>query len=65
MREETSVVEVDRKGRVQIPRSLRQALDIYPGALVRITVSEPLPKKQSESRPLMALAAPALEAIPA
>lgn len=39
MREETTVAEVDNRGRLQLPLPLRKALRIEKGGLVRVTVS--------------------------
>jgi|GEM_PF-1653993 bifunctional DNA-binding transcriptional regulator/antitoxin component of YhaV-PrlF toxin-antitoxin module len=39
MREEVALVEVDGRGRVQIPLPLRKALKIEPGNIIRIKVS--------------------------
>jgi bifunctional DNA-binding transcriptional regulator/antitoxin component of YhaV-PrlF toxin-antitoxin module len=39
MREETTVAEVDQRGRLQLPVPLRKALRIENGGLVRVTVS--------------------------
>lgn len=39
MREESTVAEVDNRGRLQLPIPLRKALRIEDGALVRVTVS--------------------------
>ena len=39
MREESTVAEVDNRGRLQLPLPLRKALRIEDGALVRVTVS--------------------------
>jgi bifunctional DNA-binding transcriptional regulator/antitoxin component of YhaV-PrlF toxin-antitoxin module len=39
MREETTVAEVDDRGRLQLPKPLRKALKIETGGLVRVTVS--------------------------
>ena len=39
MREETTVAEVDDRGRLQLPLPLRKALRIEKGGLVRVTVS--------------------------
>jgi len=39
MREESTVAEVDNRGRLQLPLPLRKALRIENGGLVRVTVS--------------------------
>ena len=39
MREEVALVEVDGRGRVQIPLPMRKALKIEPGNIIRIKVS--------------------------
>ena len=39
MREEVALVEVDGRGRVQIPLPMRKALKIEPGNILRIKVS--------------------------
>jgi len=39
MREELALVEVDKRGRVQIPLPMRKALSIEPGDIIRIKVS--------------------------
>ena len=39
MREEVALVEVDKRGRVQIPLPMRKALSIEPGDIIRIKVS--------------------------
>lgn len=39
MREEIALVEVDSRGRVQIPLPMRKALKIEPGNIIRIKVS--------------------------
>ena len=39
MREETTVAQVDKQGRLQLPLPLRKALKIERGGLVRVTVS--------------------------
>jgi len=39
MREESTVAEVDNRGRLQLPLPLRKALKIENGGLVRVTVS--------------------------
>jgi len=39
MREELALVEVDGRGRVQIPLPMRKALKIEPGDIIRIKVS--------------------------
>lgn len=39
MREETALVEVDGRGRVQIPLPMRKALRIEQGDIIRIKVS--------------------------
>lgn len=39
MREELALVEVDKRGRVQIPQPMRKALSIEPGDIIRIKVS--------------------------
>jgi bifunctional DNA-binding transcriptional regulator/antitoxin component of YhaV-PrlF toxin-antitoxin module len=61
MREETTVVEMDARGRVQIPLPLRKALGLESGALVRITVSKVVPEdvdmSSSEKNPREAVTA--------
>lgn len=61
MREETTVVEMDTRGRVQIPLALRKALSLDPGSLVRITVSKVVPEdvdvSSSEKNPCEAVTA--------
>ena len=39
MREESTVAEVDNRGRLQLPIALRKALKIMDGGLVRVSVS--------------------------
>ncbi len=55
MREETALVEVDGRGRVQIPLPMRKALKIEPGDIIRIKVSLFVENGKSEN-PLIALA---------
>jgi len=57
MREETTLVEVDIRGRIQIPLALRKALKIDPGDIIRIRVSkiDEFENGKSEN-PLMAAA---------
>ena len=57
MREETTLVEVDVRGRIQIPLAMRKALKIEPGDIIRIKVSktEEFENGKSEN-PLMATA---------
>ncbi len=64
MREEIALVEVDTRGRVQIPLPMRKALNIKPGDIIRIKVSlvtQNADTKNGESEnPLNAIALPAL-----
>ena len=63
MREEIALVEVDGRGRVQIPLPMRKALKIEPGSIIRIKVSLVTEGENGKSEnPLMATA---LEPIPA
>lgn len=61
MREEVALVEVDSRGRVQIPLPMRKAMGIEPGQIIRIKVS--LIAKNEES--LNPLTAPAPELVSA
>jgi bifunctional DNA-binding transcriptional regulator/antitoxin component of YhaV-PrlF toxin-antitoxin module len=54
MREEVALVEVDVRGRVQIPLPMRKALQIAPGDIIRIKVS--LIDNGVSENPLKALA---------
>ena len=57
MREEVALVEVDGRGRVQIPLPLRKALKIEPGNIIRIKVSVVSDMENGKSEnPLMATA---------
>ena len=58
MREESTVAEVDNRGRLQLPIPLRKALKIMDGGLVRVTVNviEMEESKNSSENPLKALA---------
>lgn len=59
MREESTVAEVDNRGRLQLPIALRKALKIMNGGLVRVTVSpveeqeEPTPVDLVKSDPVI------------
>ena len=57
MREESTVAEVDNRGRLQLPIPLRKALKIMDGGLVRVTVSviEMEEPKSSNENPHSAL----------
>ncbi len=58
MREEMALVEVDSRGRVQIPLPMRKALKIEPGDIIRIKVSLVTDVENGESEnPCPALAA--------
>ncbi len=59
MREETTVAEVDGRGRLQLPVPLRKALRIEDGALVRVTVSVIDMEEESKSNSGNPLKAPA------
>jgi len=56
MREESTVAEVDNRGRLQLPIPLRKALKIMDGGLVRVTVNviEMEESKNSSENPLKA-----------
>lgn len=57
MREEIALVEVDARGRVQIPLPMRKALKIEPGDIIRIKVSLVADVENGESEnPCQALA---------
>ena len=58
MREESTVAEVDNRGRLQLPIPLRKALKIMDGGLVRVTVNviEMEESKNSSENPLKASA---------
>jgi len=57
MREEIALVEVDGRGRVQIPLPMRKALKIEPGVIIRIKVSLANEFENGKSEnPLMAAA---------
>jgi len=57
MREEIALVEVDGRGRVQIPLPMRKALKIEPGSIIRIKVSLVTEAENGKSEnPLMATA---------
>jgi bifunctional DNA-binding transcriptional regulator/antitoxin component of YhaV-PrlF toxin-antitoxin module len=57
MREETTVAEVDNRGRLQLPLPLRKVLRIENGGLVRVTVCpiEMNDTKSDNENPLRAL----------
>jgi bifunctional DNA-binding transcriptional regulator/antitoxin component of YhaV-PrlF toxin-antitoxin module len=57
MREESTVAEVDNRGRLQLPIPLRKALKIMDGGLVRVTVNviEMEESKSSNENPHRAL----------
>jgi len=59
MREESTVAEVDNRGRLQLPIPLRKALRIEEGALVRVTVSVIDMEEESKSNSGDPLRAPA------
>jgi bifunctional DNA-binding transcriptional regulator/antitoxin component of YhaV-PrlF toxin-antitoxin module len=44
MREITTELEMDKNGRVVIPRKYRDELHLVPNQLVKITISNPLEK---------------------
>jgi len=49
MREESTVAEVDNRGRLQLPIPLRKALKIMDGGLVRVKVCVIDMEEESES----------------
>jgi bifunctional DNA-binding transcriptional regulator/antitoxin component of YhaV-PrlF toxin-antitoxin module len=49
MREESTVAEVDNRGRLQLPIPLRKALKIMDGGLVRVTVEVIEMEEESKS----------------
>lgn len=55
---ETTVVKVDARGRIQLPKALMEALCIEGGDLIRITV-ENLREKRESGNPLIAAEVPA------
>ncbi len=64
MREEIALVEVDARGRVQIPLALRKVLGIQEGDILQIKVSISKAKNEMSKNPLMAQA-PALSLVSA
>lgn len=59
MREESTVAEVDNRGRLQLPIALRKALKIMDGGLVRVSVSVIDMEEESKSNSGNPLRAPA------
>jgi bifunctional DNA-binding transcriptional regulator/antitoxin component of YhaV-PrlF toxin-antitoxin module len=59
MREESTVAEVDNRGRLQLPIPLRKALKIMEGGLVRVTVEVIEMEEESKSNSGNPLKAPA------
>jgi len=59
MREESTVAEVDNRGRLQLPIPLRKALKIMDGGLVRVTVEVIEMEEESKSNSGNPLKAPA------
>jgi len=54
MREITTELKIDKSGRIVIPEIYREELNIRPGQLVKITISNPLErtiKAGNEPRP--------------
>ena len=60
MREESTVAEVDDRGRLQLPIPLRKALKIMDGGLVRVTVEVIDMEEESKSNSGNPLKAPAI-----
>ena len=44
MREITTELKIDKSGRIVIPEVYREELDVKPGQLIKITISNPLEK---------------------
>jgi bifunctional DNA-binding transcriptional regulator/antitoxin component of YhaV-PrlF toxin-antitoxin module len=59
MREESTVAEVDNRGRLQLPIPLRKALKIMDGGLVRVTVEVIEMEEESKSNSGNPIKAPA------
>ena len=49
MREITTELKIDKSGRIVIPGVYREELDVKPGQLIKITISNPL-EKNTEGR---------------
>ncbi len=62
--EEIALVEIDARGRVQIPLALRKTLGIQTGDILRLKVSISKAKNEMSQNPLMSQA-PALSLVSA